>query len=133
MHVGWQVKPLAKLLKFSRNLQRLSLEFNELGVQGIKWLAKGISASQSIESINVKGNMIGDEGMVAGGMVWPAHEAERKAQGAREVPQGVVRDAARAVEEGEPSAFAVQAALCVLSSARRSSGKGTPSRPSVGW
>ena len=56
-------KPLAKLLKFSNKIQRLSLEFNELGVQGIKWLAKGLSGSKTLEYLNVKGNLIGDEGM----------------------------------------------------------------------
>ena len=36
-------KPIAKLLKYSDSLQRLSLEFNELGVAGCKWIAKGLS------------------------------------------------------------------------------------------
>jgi hypothetical protein len=36
-------KQLGKLLKSSNNIQKLSIEFIELGVQGCKWLAKGIS------------------------------------------------------------------------------------------
>lgn len=35
-------KPLAKLLKSSRYLKKLYLEFNELLIQGAKWIAKGI-------------------------------------------------------------------------------------------
>jgi Ran GTPase-activating protein (RanGAP) involved in mRNA processing and transport len=35
-------KPLAKLLKTSRHLKKLYLEFNELMIQGAKWIAKGI-------------------------------------------------------------------------------------------
>lgn len=36
-------KPIAKLLKHSDNIQKLSLEFNELQMQGCKWISKGIS------------------------------------------------------------------------------------------
>jgi len=36
-------KPLAKLLKATKSLKKLYLEFNELMVQGAKWIAKGIS------------------------------------------------------------------------------------------
>ena len=36
-------KPIAKLLKTSKNIKKLYLEFNELMVQGAKWIAKGIS------------------------------------------------------------------------------------------
>jgi Ran GTPase-activating protein (RanGAP) involved in mRNA processing and transport len=36
-------KPLAKLLKASKNIKKLYLEFNELMVQGAKWIAKGVS------------------------------------------------------------------------------------------
>lgn len=35
-------KPLAKLLKTSRSLKRLNLDFNEMMVAGTKWIAKGI-------------------------------------------------------------------------------------------
>ena len=56
-------KPLAKLMKHSNCLQKLSLEFNELGVEGCRHIAKGISASTTLDSLNIKGNMIGDEGI----------------------------------------------------------------------
>ena len=36
-------KPISKLLKHSNVLSKLHLEFNELGVAGCKWIAKGIS------------------------------------------------------------------------------------------
>jgi Ran GTPase-activating protein (RanGAP) involved in mRNA processing and transport len=35
-------KPLAKLLKATKNLKRLYVEYNELMVQGAKWVAKGL-------------------------------------------------------------------------------------------
>jgi hypothetical protein len=57
-------KPLAKLLKHSSCLQRLSLEFNELQMQGCKWIAKGITQNKTLESLNIKGNMIGDDGLI---------------------------------------------------------------------
>ena len=57
-------KPIAKLLKNSTNLQKLSLEFNELGVQGCKMIAKGLSSNKTLESLNLKGNLIGDDGMI---------------------------------------------------------------------
>ena len=33
-------------------------------MQGTKWIAKGISQNQSLETLNIKGNMIGDDGVV---------------------------------------------------------------------
>ena len=35
-------KPLAKLLKSSKKIKKLYLEFNELMVTGAKWIAKGL-------------------------------------------------------------------------------------------
>ena len=58
-------KPLSKLLKHSNVLTKLYLDFNELGVAGCKWIAKGVSQNQTLEVLNIKGNMIGDEGMLS--------------------------------------------------------------------
>jgi Ran GTPase-activating protein (RanGAP) involved in mRNA processing and transport len=57
-------KPLAKLLKCSKQLKKLYLEFNELMVPGAKWIAKGISINKTLEILNIKGNIIGDEGLM---------------------------------------------------------------------
>ena len=32
-------------------------------MQGCKWIAKGITQNQTLESLNIKGNMIGDDGL----------------------------------------------------------------------
>ena len=53
-------KPLKKLLKKSVNLRKLQLEYNELGVPGMKAIAEGIIRNNSLESLNIKGNVIGD-------------------------------------------------------------------------
>jgi Ran GTPase-activating protein (RanGAP) involved in mRNA processing and transport len=55
---------LAKLLKASKVLKKLHLEFNELIVAGAKWVSKGISFNKSLEIVNIKGNIISDEGLV---------------------------------------------------------------------
>jgi Ran GTPase-activating protein (RanGAP) involved in mRNA processing and transport len=57
-------KPLAKLLKTSRAIKKLYLEFNELMVPGAKWISKGLSHNKTLEVLNIKGNIIGDEGMI---------------------------------------------------------------------
>lgn len=57
-------KPLAKLLKTSKAIKKLYLEFNELMVPGAKWIAKGLSHNKTLEILNIKGNIIGDEGMI---------------------------------------------------------------------
>lgn len=57
-------KPLAKLLKTSKKLKKLYLEFNELMVQGAKWIAKGIHQNKTLEVLNIKGNIIGDDGLL---------------------------------------------------------------------
>ena len=57
-------KPIEKLLKKSKNLRKLSLEYNELMVHGTKALAQGIQRNNSLESLNIKGNVIGDQGMI---------------------------------------------------------------------
>lgn len=57
-------KPLAKLLKSSRHLKKLYLEFNELMIQGAKWIAKGIQQNKTLEVLNIKGNIIGDDGLI---------------------------------------------------------------------
>jgi Ran GTPase-activating protein (RanGAP) involved in mRNA processing and transport len=33
-------------------------------MQGCKWIAKGISQNTTLESLNIKGNMIGDDGVI---------------------------------------------------------------------
>jgi Ran GTPase-activating protein (RanGAP) involved in mRNA processing and transport len=33
-------------------------------VPGAKWIAKGISYNKTLEVLNIKGNIIGDEGMI---------------------------------------------------------------------
>ena len=53
-------KPLEKLLKKSKVLKKLSLEYNDLMVAGTKYLADGMLRNQSLESLNIKGNVIGD-------------------------------------------------------------------------
>lgn len=40
------------------------LEFNELMVAGTKWIAKGLCENHSLEVLNMKGNVIGDEGIM---------------------------------------------------------------------
>jgi hypothetical protein len=40
------------------------LEFNELMVSGAKWIAKGLTYNKTLEVLNIKGNIIGDEGMI---------------------------------------------------------------------
>jgi len=57
-------KPLAKLLKSSTTLKKLYIDFNELMVPGAKWIAKGLRTNQSLEVLNIKGNIIGDDGCV---------------------------------------------------------------------
>ena len=53
-------KPSAKLLKTSKAIKKLYLEFNELMVPGAKWIAKGLSHNKTLEILNI----IGDEGMI---------------------------------------------------------------------
>ena len=53
-------KPLERLLKKSRIIRKLSLEYNELMVHGSKFLAQGIQRNSSLEYLNIKGNVIGD-------------------------------------------------------------------------
>ena len=57
-------KPLEKLLKKSRVLKKLNLEYNEMMVHGSKFLAQGIQRNSSLEYLNIKGNVIGDQGMI---------------------------------------------------------------------
>jgi len=57
-------KPLAKLLKASKCMKKLQLEFNELMVQGAKWIAKGVAQNKTLEVLNIKGNIIGDDGLI---------------------------------------------------------------------
>ena len=57
-------KPLAKLLKSSTVIKKMYLEFNELMVPGAKWIAKGLTHNKTLEVLNIKGNIIGDEGMI---------------------------------------------------------------------
>jgi len=57
-------KPLAKLLKTSKKIKKLYLEFNELMVSGAKWISKGIQQNKTLEVLNMKGNIIGDEGLI---------------------------------------------------------------------
>jgi len=57
-------KPLAKLLKTSSVIKKMYLEFNELMVAGAKWIAKGMQQNTSLEVLNIKGNIIGDDGLI---------------------------------------------------------------------
>ena len=57
-------KPLEKLLKKSKVIKKLQLEYNDLMVAGSKCLAEGIMRNSSLESLNIKGNVIGDQGMI---------------------------------------------------------------------
>jgi Ran GTPase-activating protein (RanGAP) involved in mRNA processing and transport len=57
-------KPIAKLLKTTEALKKLYLDFNELMVAGTKWIAKGICENSTLEVLNIKGNVIGDEGIM---------------------------------------------------------------------
>lgn len=57
-------KSLWKLLKTTKNLKKLYLEFNELMVQGCKWIAKGLKDNSTLQILNIKGNIIGDDGCV---------------------------------------------------------------------
>ena len=54
---------LAKLIKVSTTLKKLYVEYNELMIEGAKFIAKGIQSNpKQLEVLNVKGNIIGDEG-----------------------------------------------------------------------
>jgi len=66
-------KELANLLKTTEKLQKLSVDFNELGPAGIKVLMKvfflyginkikGLNVNLTLRMLSVKGNFIGDEG-----------------------------------------------------------------------
>ena len=57
-------KPIAKLLKNTTKLKKINLEFNELMVQGAKWISKGIQSNNTLEVLNIKGNIIGDDGLI---------------------------------------------------------------------
>ena len=57
-------KPLLKLLKKSKKIIKLQLDFNELMVEGTKCLAEGLLKNTTLESLNIKGNVIGDSGMI---------------------------------------------------------------------
>ena len=50
---------MLKLLKKSKKILKLQLDFNELMVEGTKCLAEGL-----LEHLNIKGNVIGDSGMI---------------------------------------------------------------------
>lgn len=57
-------KPIAKLLKCTNSLKKLYVDFNELMIPGAKWIAKGLKQNSTLEVLNIKGNIIGDEGCV---------------------------------------------------------------------
>jgi len=57
-------KCLQDLLKGTTKLKKLQIDFNELMVQGAQCVAKGLSRNNSLESLNIKGNVIGDQGLV---------------------------------------------------------------------
>lgn len=42
----------------------MQLEFNELMVPGAKCIASGLAKNHTIESLNIKGNIIGDQGII---------------------------------------------------------------------
>jgi len=53
-------KPLKELLKKSKKILKLQLDFNELMVEGTKYLAEGLIKNTTLEHLNIKGNVIGD-------------------------------------------------------------------------
>ena len=57
-------KHLQSLLKKSKSIKKLHLEFNELMTPGAKCLAQGIAKNTSLELLNIKGNVIGDQGII---------------------------------------------------------------------
>lgn len=57
-------KPLAKLLKTTSVLKRLYIDYNEFMVAGAKWIAKGLKSNNTLQVLNIKGNIIGDDGCV---------------------------------------------------------------------
>lgn len=42
----------------------MNLEFNELMTIGAKSIASGLIKNTSLESLNIKGNVIGDQGII---------------------------------------------------------------------
>jgi Ran GTPase-activating protein (RanGAP) involved in mRNA processing and transport len=57
-------KQIYNLLKKSKSIKKLHLEFNELMTPGAKCIAQGIAKNQSLELLNLKGNVIGDQGII---------------------------------------------------------------------
>ena len=57
-------KQLQSLLKRSKSIKKLQLEFNELMTPGAKCIAMGLSKNTSLELLNIKGNVIGDQGLI---------------------------------------------------------------------
>ena len=53
-------KALKDMLKKTKTLKKLQIDFNELMIQGAKSIADGLRRNNSLESINIKGNVIGD-------------------------------------------------------------------------
>lgn len=55
---------LQHLLTKSKTIKKLQLEFNELMTAGAKCIAQGLAKNKSLELLNVKGNVIGDQGII---------------------------------------------------------------------
>lgn len=51
-------------MKKSKTIKKLQLEFNELMTPGAKCIAMGLSKNTSLELLNIKGNVIGDQGLI---------------------------------------------------------------------
>jgi Ran GTPase-activating protein (RanGAP) involved in mRNA processing and transport len=56
-------RALTNLLKKSKVLKKLHLDFNELMVTGAKCIAQGLQKNTSLESLSIKGNVLGDQGI----------------------------------------------------------------------
>ena len=51
-------------MKKSKTIKRLQLDFNELMTPGAKCIAQGICRNTSLEVLTIKGNVIGDQGLI---------------------------------------------------------------------
>lgn len=57
-------KQIQNLLKRSKTIKKLHLDFNELMISGARCIAQGLLKNTSLEVLNLKGNIIGDQGLI---------------------------------------------------------------------
>lgn len=55
--------PIAHLLKFSKNLRKLQLQFNNIETKGVIDIAKGLLNNTTLVHLNLRQNKIEDEGI----------------------------------------------------------------------